>query len=203
MERDLGIKKKSLKSCLKNGASSVGLRAACPVLKELLKSPRLPQDGNDGHEKQFYVNLQHRWRMYSMSMRTHSAKLTRERPRTCQMQVKPGVTSSRRFCHRQQAAASSQGRGLGPTSDISPRSTFQNCGNSSMLVGRRTAPQRRDPRIATQFEGRAVLLAEGHQVFLLRFRVRPHGTELVDRKRLASQSCPPLLEEERPARLEA
>lgn len=70
-----------------------------------------------------------------MSIRAHSSNgIFVRRSWTCQIQVRPGVTSNRRFCHGSQASVSSHGSGRGPTMDMSPRSTFHNCGNSSILV---------------------------------------------------------------------
>src|ERR1700690_2017132 len=69
-----------------------------------------------------------RCRTYCKSIRTHSLKVTCDLPWTCQIQVKPGVTSSRRRCQSRHEAVSLQGKGRGPTSDISPFSTFQSCG---------------------------------------------------------------------------
>jgi hypothetical protein len=59
---------------------------------------------------------------------------------TCQMHVSPGVTSSRRLNQPVHCSASWTGKGRGPTSDMSPRSTFQSCGNSSRFVFRSSRP---------------------------------------------------------------
>ena len=53
----------------------------------------------------------------------------------------PGFASStRRRCHGWYCSTSKGSGGRGPTSDMSPRSTFQNCGSSSRLVFRRNRP---------------------------------------------------------------
>ena len=54
---------------------------------------------------------------------------------TCQRPVIPGLTSSSlRRCQVWYAASSYGIGGRGPTSDMSPRRTFRNCGSSSRLV---------------------------------------------------------------------
>ena len=53
----------------------------------------------------------------------------------------PGLASStRRQCHALVLLHLVGSGGRGPTSDMSPRSTFQNCGSSSRLVLRRKPP---------------------------------------------------------------
>ena len=49
-----------------------------------------------------------------------------ERPETCQMQVMPGNTSRRRRSASEYLSTSLGKAGRGPTSDMSPTSTFQN-----------------------------------------------------------------------------
>src|SRR3954452_11033868 len=70
-----------------------------------------------------------RSRTYCRSMRIHSTKVTVLRPFTCQMHVRPGRTNNLWRCHGRHCRDSRVGSGRGPTSDISPTSTFQSCGN--------------------------------------------------------------------------
>lgn len=73
-------------------------------------------------------------------MRIHSVNGMLDRPDTCQMQVIPGVTSSRRWCQRSYSCVSAGIGGRGPTSDMSPHNTFHSCGSSSRLDLRRNRP---------------------------------------------------------------
>src|SRR5881296_267994 len=78
---------------------------------------------------------------YRRSRRTISSKVVRLRPATCQSPVIPGLAStSRRRCQSLYSTSSYGSGGRGPISDISPRSTFHNCGSSSRLVFRRRRP---------------------------------------------------------------
>ena len=78
--------------------------------------------------------------MYCRSILIHWSKGMNRSPFTCQIHVIPGVTSSRLRCQSLQLYDSSMGSGRGPTSDISPESTFSNCGNSSSDVRRINLP---------------------------------------------------------------
>ena len=82
------------------------------------------------------------FRTYQRSIRTQSTKPISDRPLTCHRQVKPGLTDRRRRCHGSYWATSSPMGGRGPTSDIRPASTWNNCGVSSRLVRRRKRPTR-------------------------------------------------------------
>ena len=77
--------------------------------------------------------------------------------------------------------------GRGPTSDISPFSTFQNCGNSSKRYFRITRPK-----------GviRGIVLGREQRTFFLGVRI--HRTKLIDHERLAHVSDPFLTEKHRP-----
>src|SRR5712691_7097947 len=82
-----------------------------------------------------------RVRAYRRSRRTISSKVVRLRPVTCHSPVIPGFASTtRRQCHGLYSSTSYGSGGRGPTSDISPRRTFQSCGSSSRLVLRRKCP---------------------------------------------------------------
>ena len=80
-------------------------------------------------------------------------------------------------------STSRHGSGRGPTSDMSPRSTFKSCGNSSIDVLRNSRPSRRHPRIVPDLEHRAVRLVLCFQRRLQLFRVGDHRPELVHPER--------------------
>src|SRR3989441_2689849 len=72
---------------------------------------------------------------YRRSSRTISSNVVRLRPDTCQSPVSPGLASRmRRRCQGLYCASSYGSGGRGPTSDMSPRSTFHSWGSSSRLV---------------------------------------------------------------------
>ena len=107
-----------------------------------------------------------RSRRYSRSIRIQSSNVTVLRPRTCQTQVSPGSTVNRRRCHGLHCSDSSTGSGRGPTSDMSPTSTFQSCGN---FVQARPSQDPSDPRrarIVPHLESWSVLHAVGPQLRL-------------------------------------
>ena len=81
-----------------------------------------------------------RRRKYLRSILIQDSNETVLRPRTCQTHVSPGRTARRFRCQGAHLRDSSMGRGLGPTSDISPISTFHSCGSSSKLVRRKKRP---------------------------------------------------------------
>ena len=79
---------------------------------------------------------------------------------------------------RVNSATSRSGSGRGPTSDMSPRSTLNSCGSSSIDVRRSHAAERRDARIVRDLE-------DGPLRFVLRLErrlqalgVRHHRAEL-------------------------
>ena len=80
------------------------------------------------------------FRTYQRSIRDHSSKPMSLRPLTCQRHVSPGFTARRRSCQGSKRATSRMSSGRGPTSDICPKSTWNNCGVSSRLVFRRMRP---------------------------------------------------------------
>src|SRR5260370_4073382 len=78
---------------------------------------------------------------YRRSRRTISSNVVRLRPATCQSPVTPGLASrARRRCQDSYCSSSYGSAGRGPTSDMSPRSTFQSWGSSSRLGRRRMCP---------------------------------------------------------------
>ena len=123
-----------------------------------------------------------RSRKYSRSIRIQSSKVTVLRPRTCQTQVSPGSTANRRRCHGLHCSDSSTGNGRGPTSDMSPTSTFHSCGSSSSWCAQDPADPRR-ARIVPHFEGRSVLHADTPAVGLALVRVGTHRSHLYIRNR--------------------
>ena len=142
---------------------------------------------------------------YRRSRRTISSNVVRLRPLTCQSPVMPGFASStRRRCHGWYCSTSKGSGGRGPTSDMSPRSTFQNCGSSSRLVLRRNRPDGRDARVVRELEhlvaGARLLPARldepGHVVLVDPVaRVHVHRPELEHRERLAPSPDADLPEE--------
>ena len=72
------------------------------------------------------------------------------------------------------------GSGRGPTRLISPFSTLNNCGNSSMLVLRKDAAKRRDTRIVFDLENRPCDFVQMFDFFHALFRIDHHGAEFVD-----------------------
>ena len=59
---------------------------------------------------------------------------------TCQSPVMPGFTASRCRSYSVYSATSLGSGGRGPTTDICPRNTLRNCGNSSMECLRMNFP---------------------------------------------------------------
>ncbi len=78
--------------------------------------------------------------MYSRSSRTCSENGRSPRPLTCQMHVIPGWTCRRRRSRSEYRFTSEGTGGRGPTSDMSPATTFQSWGSSSMLLLRMALP---------------------------------------------------------------
>src|SRR5512140_1559330 len=80
--------------------------------------------------------------MYSKSRCIQSSKSIALRPLTCQRQVRPGFIESFRRCHDSNFITSDGNGGRGPTSDISPLSTLNSWGSSSIEYFRRNLPIR-------------------------------------------------------------
>ncbi len=96
---------------------------------------------------------------YSLSSSIRRCGLVlRFRPSTCHGPVSPGSTENRSDAESGSASASSGHSGRGPTKLISPRSTFNSCGNSSML-------QRRSHRPTRVMRGSLVILKNGDASF--------------------------------------
>src|ERR1035437_6705898 len=78
--------------------------------------------------------------MYCISSFIQVSKSTLSRPEMAHRQVRPGRMRRRRRCQRWYRSTSLGTAGRGPTSDMSPHSTFHNCGRSSMENFRRWRP---------------------------------------------------------------
>src|ERR1700687_4597215 len=79
--------------------------------------------------------------MYCMSIFIQVSKSMESLPATAHKQVSPGRMRSRRRCQRWYISTSSGPAGRGPTNDMSPLSTFHNCGHSSMENLRKNQPR--------------------------------------------------------------
>ncbi len=82
---------------------------------------------------------------YHASRANFSSQEMAFRPFTWAQPVIPGSTSWRRACSREYRGRYCTRSGRGPTSDRSPRRTFQIWGSSSMLVARRSRPSPGEP----------------------------------------------------------
>src|SRR3989338_3747587 len=71
--------------------------------------------------------------IYSRSILIHFSKSTLFLPLVCHRHVSPGFMLIRLLCHTSYFSTSEGNGGLGPTMDISPFRTLNNCGSSSML----------------------------------------------------------------------
>jgi len=110
-------------------------------------------------------------------------------PLTCDQPVMPGLTRWRCaymsvISHPSRSSVRmSMACGRGPTSDMSPLSTLNSCGSSSMLDARRRRP------IRVKRSSRRLLEAFGPSS-----RIPAHGAEFVDFELAVVMGVPPLLE---------
>ncbi len=162
-------------------------------------SPR--QDRRHGLQQQLHVAAQRAASGRTCtSMRTQSAKETVDRPRTCQMHVRPGVTSSRWRSQPRQASVSSQGKRPRPHQR---HLAAQHVPQLRQLVDAgapQESPQARRPRVVLDLERRPVLFVQRRQLRFAGLGVDDHRAELQHHELPPAQSAPLLTKEHRPRR---
>ena len=138
-----------------------------------------------------------RERIYCTSMRAQSANETVDRPCTCQMHVKPGVTSNRWRSQPWQASVLVAGQGARPHQR---HLAAQHVPELRQLVDTglpQQSSETRDAGILLDLEGRSVLFVQRHQLRFARLGVGDHRAELQHHELPAAQTAPLLTEEHR------